>query len=400
MDASQHHFLEPASSPFHASTFTDPYHVSPIPSPETTTNRLMVPGARTQQQAAQDPMSFHWSGAAAPPFSDYQTGFSTSPDWQTLPPFEPHGLPYDYTHHPAMMPYVSAWKDPMDSVEYSTTQPGSFSSTDSSSFGHSFTSNSFSVHDNWQQTHEMAHQYSLRPRLQLPAAEERDTSLEGTISPKLTRIIPSPSFQSAPSSPTHLFPRRDSGSSSSSDGTVEDQPVTKASSTSKGPVPKPAHRHQRTRLPSPPKSSSRGSLSRRLLALAPSSTSKTKTTTTSSSKHLKPTKEPKPSHHSQPTEPATIPSRPDSSRAAKDEFLLKSKAKGMTYKEIRRKGNFSEAESTLRGRYRTLTKPKDLRVRKPEWSENDVSPLPLSLPLLLLLLFCLVLTVVVDSSVS
>jgi hypothetical protein len=61
-------------------------------------------------------------------------------------------------------------------------------------------------------------------------------------------------------------------------------------------------------------------------------------------------------------------------RAAKDEFLLKAKAKGMTYKEIRRKGNFSEAESTLRGRYRTLTKPKDLRVRKPEWSENDVSP--------------------------
>jgi hypothetical protein len=45
----------------------------------------------------------------------------------------------------------------------------------------------------------------------------------------------------------------------------------------------------------------------------------------------------------------------------------------MTYKEIRRKGGFIEAESTLRGRFRTLTKHRDARVRKPEWTENDVS---------------------------
>ncbi|EAQ91544.1 hypothetical protein CHGG_03479 [Chaetomium globosum CBS 148.51] len=60
-------------------------------------------------------------------------------------------------------------------------------------------------------------------------------------------------------------------------------------------------------------------------------------------------------------------------RKSKDEFLVKHKQQGMTYKEIRRLGGFIEAESTLRGRYRTLTKSREERVRKPEWSEKDVS---------------------------
>jgi hypothetical protein len=64
---------------------------------------------------------------------------------------------------------------------------------------------------------------------------------------------------------------------------------------------------------------------------------------------------------------------PLSSRSEKDEFLLASKQKGMSYREIRAAGRFTEAESTLRGRYRTLTKSKEERVRKPEWSEKDVS---------------------------
>lgn len=66
-------------------------------------------------------------------------------------------------------------------------------------------------------------------------------------------------------------------------------------------------------------------------------------------------------------------SRVGGARAAKDEFLVKSKLAGMPYKEIRKKGNFTEAESTLRGRFRTLTKDKEARVRKPEWQDNDVS---------------------------
>lgn len=59
-------------------------------------------------------------------------------------------------------------------------------------------------------------------------------------------------------------------------------------------------------------------------------------------------------------------------RSEQDEFLVASKKAGMSYKEIRRKGNFTEAESTLRGRYRTLTKEPAARVRKPEWEDKDV----------------------------
>jgi hypothetical protein len=58
----------------------------------------------------------------------------------------------------------------------------------------------------------------------------------------------------------------------------------------------------------------------------------------------------------------------------KDQFLIESKLAGMSYREIREKGNFSEAESTLRGRFRTLTKEKGKRVRKPEWEDEDVVP--------------------------
>ena len=60
-------------------------------------------------------------------------------------------------------------------------------------------------------------------------------------------------------------------------------------------------------------------------------------------------------------------------RDAKDIFLVQSKLAGMSYKDIRKQGGFTEAESTLRGRFRTLTKAKSARVRKPEWDNNDVS---------------------------
>lgn len=45
----------------------------------------------------------------------------------------------------------------------------------------------------------------------------------------------------------------------------------------------------------------------------------------------------------------------------------------MSYKDIKEKGGFTEAVSTLRGRYRTLTKEKEARLRSPKWQENDVS---------------------------
>ncbi|KAK5989842.1 hypothetical protein PT974_08104 [Cladobotryum mycophilum] len=59
-------------------------------------------------------------------------------------------------------------------------------------------------------------------------------------------------------------------------------------------------------------------------------------------------------------------------RAEKDEFLVKSRRKGMSYRDIKREGGFSEAESTLRGRYRMLTKSREERVRNPQWTPVDV----------------------------
>lgn len=57
----------------------------------------------------------------------------------------------------------------------------------------------------------------------------------------------------------------------------------------------------------------------------------------------------------------------------KDRFLLKARLQGITYREIKATGHFHEAESTLRGRFRCLTKTKTQRVRQPHWTETDVS---------------------------
>lgn len=62
-------------------------------------------------------------------------------------------------------------------------------------------------------------------------------------------------------------------------------------------------------------------------------------------------------------------------RRDRDRYLLKMREKGVSYKEIKRRGRFTEAESTLRGRVRVMTKHKSERVRKPVWTRNDVSQL-------------------------
>ncbi len=67
----------------------------------------------------------------------------------------------------------------------------------------------------------------------------------------------------------------------------------------------------------------------------------------------------------------TIESQENQDR--KDAFLIQCKRAGMSYRQIKEKGQFAEAESTLRGRFRSLTKPKDHRVRKPEWHDTDAS---------------------------
>ena len=69
---------------------------------------------------------------------------------------------------------------------------------------------------------------------------------------------------------------------------------------------------------------------------------------------------------------SSAPTPASASQSSRNSFLMDCKRRGLSYKEIKRLGNFKEAESTLRGRYRTLTKSKDQRVRKPQWEEPDV----------------------------
>jgi hypothetical protein len=59
-------------------------------------------------------------------------------------------------------------------------------------------------------------------------------------------------------------------------------------------------------------------------------------------------------------------------RTEEDKILLEGKQNGLTYKEIRKKMRTRVAESTLRGRYRSLTKERKDRVRKPVWTPKDV----------------------------
>lgn len=70
-------------------------------------------------------------------------------------------------------------------------------------------------------------------------------------------------------------------------------------------------------------------------------------------------------------------------------LLLHWRSQGISYKTIKERLGIDEAESTLRGRLRTLTKPKNERLRRPQWTEKDVCLvflLLLVVPLVLLLL--------------
>lgn len=67
-----------------------------------------------------------------------------------------------------------------------------------------------------------------------------------------------------------------------------------------------------------------------------------------------------------------VGSRSGQRDTSKDELLVHLKSQGMSYKQIKEIGGFGEAESTLRGRYRALTKPKEARLRKPEWGDREV----------------------------
>jgi hypothetical protein len=75
-----------------------------------------------------------------------------------------------------------------------------------------------------------------------------------------------------------------------------------------------------------------------------------------------------------PSQTTTVSSsRPGQRDTSKDDYLVRCKAQGMSYKQIKESGGFAEAESTLRGRYRALTKPKEARLRRPDWGVREVS---------------------------
>lgn len=84
----------------------------------------------------------------------------------------------------------------------------------------------------------------------------------------------------------------------------------------------------------------------------------------------------------------TLPTQSDSSQAAIQQLskdrnnsrdadlnkkLIEWRAAGMSYKDIARLGNWGLSDSTLRGRHRTLTLPKELRQRKAPWDDAAVS---------------------------
>jgi hypothetical protein len=58
-------------------------------------------------------------------------------------------------------------------------------------------------------------------------------------------------------------------------------------------------------------------------------------------------------------------------RQWEDSFIVEGRRKGWTYKEIIVKGRFKCAESTIRGRYRSIIKPKSERLRRPIWKPID-----------------------------
>ncbi|UPK89691.1 hypothetical protein LCI18_000626 [Fusarium solani-melongenae] len=64
---------------------------------------------------------------------------------------------------------------------------------------------------------------------------------------------------------------------------------------------------------------------------------------------------------------------PDTTRESRDQYLIDRRADGFTYREIKDAGGYKEAEATLRGRWRTLTKDPEQRLRRPVWEQNDLS---------------------------
>jgi hypothetical protein len=196
-----------------------------------------------------------------------------------------------------------------------------------------------------------------------------DTPDEQTISPKMLRLQHSPSPSSSCDSLRASFLDLDSSQS------PEGLPCRSAihTHTPAAPSPRRLLPTMSSTMSSRPStaSSEPASPQRRLSRLRPKAEPAAPTSS--------PSPPPSTSTSRQPPSPRSSSGAADrrptdlETRLARDEFLVRQRQAGMTYKEIRRAGGFTEAESTLRGRYRTLTKSREARVRKPEWGDKDVS---------------------------
>jgi hypothetical protein len=328
------------------------------------------------------------------------------------------------------------WRDtnfnppmPMNPVEYTeqTNQDiaagGSFSSTVSSSYG-----GQLSAGDAWHTRalgHTAAHPYDTRGHIGLlPAAQwspESDAYLEETASPVLRWNQPSPSFTSSASSPANMLGATDSEAAHSSSEAAAPGPKKSAKKQRKTsgnrrklPDKQPHARKLRPRhSPKPTGATQSGSRASASLPKEHKQTgikivSKPPTTSQLNQPHdnneltlvhgprpkrpaqlrlpgqqpppQPPTRpvlpEPQPASPALPVPPARLAflePPPQNDRKAKDDFLVRNKQAGMKFKDIKDLGGFTEAEATLRGRYRTITKPREARVRKPVWTEQDVS---------------------------
>ncbi|ETS76126.1 hypothetical protein PFICI_11513 [Pestalotiopsis fici W106-1] len=186
---------------------------------------------------------------------------------------------------------------------------------------------------------------------------------EGTVSPKALQINPSPDTPTVPPEPDQSLLM-----------TGNDEQLSSSSSTIKldaSPAPtKKVNAKGRTELPDKPYGSNQSSSS--------SSSSDGNRSAKTQQIPQRPKKfselRPKPARsalldQSSSAKPQLSPAKLH--RQKQNKFLLEKKREGMSYKDIKREGGFTEAESTLRGRFRTLTVAPAERVRKPAWKAGD-----------------------------
>jgi len=255
-----------------------------------------------------------------------------------------------------------------------------------------------------------AQSIDLRPSPQLPQHDLFPRPMEQTVSPKLLRINPSPTHKSSsesnhtnylaagsesdrvftpleaepPSDPTRQQPSSKSVRAARARKQLPDKSshprymplimgssrrvASRATSAEEGSAPSTRSKGTKGSNRKQPKSSGKSSAATTTAASKKHST-RSAAAAAAAARDSERAPSPPPGPMPAPSSPAAL----SHERSLRDEFLVRSKLEGMTYKEIRRKGGFIEAESTLRGRFRTLTKHRDARVRKPEWTENDVS---------------------------